>query len=340
MPITHKTITMPAKPNGAEARAHSNIALAKYWGKASVANNIPAVPSISVTLQAMTTTTSVRFDASIERDTLWLNGTLADDRATRRVSGLLDRVRAVSQATSFAFVRSDNDFPTASGLASSASAFAALAMAAVRAAGLPMDHAMISDLARRSSASAARSIFGGFVRLPAGNKDTALLPACQLCGSDHWDLRVVVCVVSDKSKAVASTDGMMHTAQTSPYYGAWLDLCAALSPRIERSILERDLPGLGEAAEQSALAMHACALSSAPGLLYFEPASIGCLHAVRSLRRNGLEAYATMDAGPHVKVLTSASNANEVETQMQQVPGVIRTIVSKIGGDANVEDLP
>jgi diphosphomevalonate decarboxylase len=132
-------------------RAHPNIALAKYWGKTEGDENAPAVPSLSVTLAGMTTETTLTLDPSLSRDEIVLNDVAAEGLAASRVVKLLDRVRALTGVTTFARVSSRNDFPTAAGLASSASGFAALALAATRAMGSSYGLGEISDLARRAS---------------------------------------------------------------------------------------------------------------------------------------------------------------------------------------------
>ena len=326
-------------PQGAIARAHANIAIAKYWGKSDVENNLPAVPSVSVTLSALTTTTTVRFSQELEQDELELNGAPASADAMRRATRMLNQVRELAGITHRAKIQSANDFPTASGLASSASAFAALSLASMRAAGLSIDRTLASDMARRASASAARSVWGGFVRLPAGSPGMTSLAAQQIAPPDHGDLSVVVAVTTEAKKATGSTDGMQHTSKTSPYYAAWIELSHVLSERVERAIMNRDLRELGEAAEHSALAMHACAMGAAPAILYFEPSTIACLKAVRALRASGIDAYATIDAGPHVKVITTSAHKEAVKAHMEKVPGVLRTIVSGVGGDAQVESI-
>lgn len=325
--MTHSTAT---------ARAHANIALAKYWGKSSTKTNMPAVPSLSVALDALSTTTTVVFDDSFSHDSVVINGKHQHDRPLERVTELLERVRKEAEIETRAQVTSSNNFPTSSGLASSASAFAALALASVKAAGLDWDATRISDLARRSSASAARSIFGGFVRLPAGDAQKTFLSAEPVAPAEHWDLKIVVAVVSEKPKAISSTVGMNHTQATSPYFSAWCDVCPGLLSRVELAIAQRDLVMLGEVAEQSALAMHASAMAAAPGILYFEPATVALLHAVRGMRRDGLVAYATMDAGPHVKVITTAPYTDDVVARLRTVVGVQHVIVASLGGPAMV----
>lgn len=325
----------------ARAVAHPNIALAKYWGKLDVEGNFPAVPSLSVTLSGMRTETTVRFDPRLGEDRLLLQGEPASASAAARMIALLDRVRNAAGFTTRAEVVSENDFPTASGLASSASGFAALALASVRAAGLDWDLAAVSDLARRSSASAARSIFGGFVALPAGETGLATLPAEPLLPSEHWDLVVVVAVVTERAKDVGSTEGMLRTARTSPLYEGWLRGAEGIYQRVRRALFDRDLEALGQAVEQSALAMHGSAMGADPPIVYFRPATIAALEAVRALRREGTLAYATIDAGPHVKVVTEASSLDVVAAAMKAVPGVERLIVARPGpGAVVVEEEP
>ncbi|MBW2405587.1 MAG: diphosphomevalonate decarboxylase, partial [Deltaproteobacteria bacterium] len=206
----------------ASARACANIALAKYWGKADVKRNIPAVPSISLTLDQLVTETRVRFDASVKADVVRLDGRRATAAEAERVTAMLDRVRREARLHLNAHVTSHNHFPTAAGLASSASGFAALAAAASAAAGLRFNARRLSALARASSASAARSIYGGFVELPAGSRGDANLAARPIAPPGHWNLRLIVAATEPGQKKVGSTEGMERSRKTSPYYEAWL----------------------------------------------------------------------------------------------------------------------
>jgi diphosphomevalonate decarboxylase len=321
-------------PNIATASAHPNIALAKYWGKREHGHNLPAVPSLSVTLDGMCTTTTVRFDRALERDVFLLAGAPAGDGPTGRVITMLDRVRAASGLALRAHVESVNDFPTAAGLASSASAFAALALAASAAAGLDATPARVSDLARRSSVSAARSALGGFVELRAGLPGDVDLPATQVAAPDHLALRVLVAVTREGPKPTLSTEGMLHTQRTSPYYPVWVDTAPALCDRVRAAVLAGDLEALGVAAEESALRMHAAAIAARPGLVYWAGATVEVMDEVRRLRARGTLAYFTIDAGPHVKVLTAPADAPAVEAALAAVPGVKRIIPTRPGGPA------
>lgn len=314
--------------------AHANIALAKYWGKRDVANNVPAVPSLSVTLEGMRTSTTLEVDASLTADTFELNGVAAPADALARTTALLDRVRREAKQVAFARVASRNDFPTASGLASSASGFAALALAAVHAYGLGWDAERTSDLARRSSASAARSLFGGFVELGNELPVSGVLGAKPVAPPEQLDVRVLVCVTSEGPKAVASTDGMGRTAKHSPYYAAWVERAPVMFRELKAALLANDLERVGDLTEASALAMHASAFAA--GVVYVTGATLLALTRVRELRASGLAAWATMDAGPHVKVLASRDDAAAVKDAMEKVPGVLRVLVAKPGAGAAV----
>lgn len=333
----------------AVALAHPNVALSKYWGKRAGAGNYPAVPSLSVTLAGLVTRTCVRFDGSLADDRLRLNvegttdcGAGDDGPATTgaplaRVVELLDRVRHASGERRRADVESRNDFPTSSGLASSASGFAALALAAVRAADLDWDAARVSDLARRSSASAARSVFGGFVELQAGDGvpgTDEMLAALPIAPSGHMPLAIVVAVTTTKSKSIGSTEGMRRTMESSPYAQAWLQEAPRLHGLLRAALLARDFERVGQLSEASALAMHASAIAA--GVTYWNGGTLETLATVAALRRSGTPAYATIDAGPHVKVLVRPEDVGSVRAALQATAGVLRVIDASPGEGARL----
>ena len=321
----------------ASAVAHPNIALTKYWGKVEGVNRMPSVPSLSMTLDAMSTRTQVTFDDALEQDQIVLNDQVASEKEGRRASELLDRVRAAAGIASKARVESANDFPTASGLASSASGFAALVVAAAKAAGLDWNATRLSDQARRSSVSAARSIFGGFATLSAGVSGLDVLSAEPIEGSIDWQVTIAVAVTTLKQKDVGSTEGMAHTSATSPYYPAWVANSPRLFERARRAVLARDLEALGVVAEESAFAMHASAMAAAPALIYFNPVTLAAIDRVRQLRKTGTQAYVTIDAGPHVKVLSRAADAPTVAAALREVAGVEKVLVAAPGGPAEAK---
>src|SRR4051794_31160461 len=323
------------------ALAGTNIALVKYWGKRDRTLNLPATGSLSLTLKELGTRTRVRFGAEPGPDRVTLNGAAADPRTQRRVTDLLDRVRRRAGITAAAEVATDNSVPTASGLASSASGFAALALAASRAAGLALSPAELSELARLGSGSAARSIFGGFVVMARGERadgrDAVAAPIDNPAGG--WDLRLVVAVTAAGEKPLGSTEAMEHTARTSPFYAAWVAAADADLAEARAAIAARDLPRLGAVAERSALRMHATAMSADPAILYWNPATLGAVRATLALRGRGIAAYFTIDAGPHVKILCAPADAALVAAELGVVPGVLRTITASPGPGARIVDM-
>jgi len=333
----HEPGIEPRSQRTARAIAHPNIALAKYWGKREGEGNVPAVPSLSVTLSGMSTTTKVSFDDTLVDDELVLNGVPQESgaRTKIRASQLLDRVRASASAatrTSRARIVSVNDFPTASGLASSASGFAALALAAVRAADLDWTAERVAELARRSSASAARSIFGGFVELDGGASSEGAARA--VAPPSALDLRVLVCVTTEEAKATSSTDGMKITQRESPYYAAWVADAPVVHRDLRAALLAGDFTRVGVFAERSALAMHACAMAA--GIVYVTGATLAALAEVRAMRASGLEVYATIDAGPHVKCLVRTPDVAAARARLEAVPGVLRLIETAPGEGARI----
>lgn len=312
-----------------KAVAHSNIALAKYWGKADRVRNLTAVPSLSLTLAALRTTTSVSFDENLPSDELTLGGVAAFGRPLQRVIQLLDTVRDIVGVNTRARVESNNDFPTAAGLASSASGFAALAMAATRAASLESSLSEVSALARAASASAARSVFGGYVSLAARAES-----AERVAEGSAFPLEMLVAVTVSGEKETGSTDGMGHTQDTSPYYPAWVESAPAIYQAVRQAVESSDFDALGPAVEHSALAMHASMLAARPALIYFAPATLRVMERVRAFRKSGGRAYFTMDAGPHVKVLVEPSAAPELELELAKLEGVSQVLRSAAGPDA------
>jgi diphosphomevalonate decarboxylase len=324
----------------AVAVAHPNVALSKYWGKRDGPGNYPAVPSLSVTLSGLSTRTSVRFDNSLLEDVVILNGEPSVGRVRERATSLLDRARAAAGDSRRAEVVSQNDFPTASGLASSASGFAALALAAVRAIGLDWAESRVSDLARRSSGSAARSVFGGYVVLdaaPVGVTEDCVLPAVSVAPADILPLTVLVCMTTELPKATGSTAGMIETLRRSPYASAWLEEAPRIHARLRAALLAGDFATVGELAEASSLAMHASAIAA--GLVYWNGATLDLLGVVRRLRESGLEVFASVDAGPHVKVLLRETDQDVVRAAIDSVSGLKQVVRARPGPGAALESV-
>lgn len=325
----------------ATARACANIALVKYWGKRDGTLNLPQAGSLSLTLDGLVTVTTVAWTNAIAHDTVELGGQPASAKDATRVLALIQDIRRARGISAHCLVRSTNRFPTASGLASSASGFAALVLAALHADGGNTTERELSVWARRGSGSAARSLFGGLVRMHPGERaDGEDAFATRITGAPAGfvdDLRMIVAVVGGGTpKTHGSRDAMNHSAATSPLHDAWVALVPRDLARAEAAIAGGDLRALGEVAEANALAMHATAMAARPAIIYWQPATLAALAEVRALRARGVDAWATMDAGPHVKVLTRAADAAAVTSALAQVPGVDRTITCQAGPDALV----
>jgi diphosphomevalonate decarboxylase len=328
-------------PQSVTARAGTNIALVKYWGKRDAALNLPAAGSLSLTLASLGSETTVRFarDAceADGRDRVLLADQPADERFAGRVRRFLDLVRARAGIAFPAQVRTSNTVPTAAGLASSAAGFAALALAASRAAGLRLAETELSELARRGSGSAARSIFGGFVEMAAGSRsDGSDAVARPLLDETAWDVRLCVAITASGEKAIGSTTAMAETARTSPYYPAWLASVPGDLDQARTAVANHDLAWLGAVAERSATRMHACAMAADPHILYWNPATLAAIATVKTLRSDGVPAYFTIDAGPHVKVICETLHASKIEAALAATPGVMRVLQLAPGPGARV----
>ncbi len=334
-------MTDSSLPKFVTARAGTNIALVKYWGKRDKALNLPATGSLSLTLADLGSETTVRFagDAgeSDGSDRVVFGDRAADRKFAERVRVFLDLVRARAELALPAEVVTSNTVPTAAGLASSAAGFAALALAASRAAGLQLSPAELSELARRGSGSAARSIFGGFAEMSAGTRaDGSDAVARDLLGESAWNIRLCVAITAEGAKAIGSTAAMERTAQTSPYYQGWLASVPTDLAQARAAVVARDLAGLGAVAERSALRMHACAMAADPYVLYWNPATLAAIATVKQLRASGTAAYFTIDAGPHVKVLCASADAHLVAQALDTTPGVMRVLSLAPGPGAHI----
>jgi len=312
-------------------RARANIALIKYWGKANEVLNTPAVGSLSITLDKLWSDTEVVFDKALAADELVLNGQRRPEQL-ERVSNCLDLIRTATGVGYYAHVTSDNNFPTGAGLASSASGFAALTVAAAQAVGLDLSRRELSVIARQGSGSAARSLFGGFVEMHAGTaldgQDSFAEP---LMAAESWPLEVVIAVTERREKKVSSRAGMTASAATSPYYPAWVATSDADLKIGRQAILSNDFEVLAAVAEHSCLKMHAAAMANQPPLFYWNSATVMCMAAVRELRESGHAVFFTVDAGPQLKAVCEPACRALVVESLRGLPGVANVIVSGLG---------
>lgn len=319
----------------ATAVAHPNIALIKYWGKSNVEQNMPAVGSLSITLDGLTTTTSVGFDSELEEDEFLFGGRTAPEM-DGRVTRCLDLVRDRVGAHICAKVESNNDFPTAAGLASSASGFAALVVAADTALSASIPRAELADMARRASGSAARSIFGGFVELSLTPDGPLQTETRQILESAQWPLEVAVAVTETGPKEIGSTEGMVHTEQTSPFFADWVHSSGKDLAEARRAIERREFEALAAVSESSCLKMHAVMMSARPGLVYWNGATVECIRRVRELRADGVPVFFTVDAGPQVKAVCTPEVFDRVAADLTAIEGVEQVLPSGLGDGARV----
>ena len=318
----------------ATALAHPNIAFIKYWGDLDPCLRLPANGSLSMNLDGLETRTQVSFDAALPADSLSVNGQEVSGAGLARVSELLERVRQRAGMRLPARVESENNFPMGAGIASSASAFAALALAASHAAGLRLSEAELSRLARTGSGSACRSVPGGFVEWQAGQQDEESY-AFSIAAPEHWRLVDCIVLVSQAHKLVGSTEG--HAlALTSPLQAGRvadaprrLDIC-------RRAVCERDFAALAEVVELDSNLMHAVMITSTPPLFYWQPATLAVMRAVQAWRAQGLPACYTIDAGPNVHVLCPEEAVGEVASRLRRLKGVKQVLTAAPGGAARL----
>jgi len=296
------------------AFAPSNIALCKYWGKRDGALNLPVNSSLSISLGHLGTRTELRLrDEAGKMPAVHLNGELQppDSSFAQRTTAFLDLFRPMLGNAAFE-VRTENNIPTAAGLASSASGFAALVMALDDLAGWGLDGKQLSMLARLGSGSASRSVFDGFVQWHAGTNPDGSDSFAEPFSKPWKEFRIGVLELSNARKPVGSRDGMNRTVATSELYKSWPRQAAADLEAIRAAIDARDFPMLGKTAERNALAMHATMMAAWPPLLYLQPETIEQIHKVQRVRADGLEVYLTIDAGPNIKLLFLEENGDKV----------------------------
>ena len=319
----------------ATARACANIAFIKYWGNSNHDMRLPANTSLSMNLAGLHSTTSVRFNSKLDSDSLTLNGEAATATQFERVSTHLDHMRQLAEIDARAEVTSENSFPMGAGIASSASAFAALTLAACAAAGLDLPERELSRLARMGSGSASRSVPGGFVEWHMGSDHQSSF-AESIAPPEHWDLVDLIAIVSEAHKAVGSTAG--HSlAESSPLQSARLDDTERRLEECRSALLERDFATFAGVVEQDTLQMHAVMMTSNPPLLYWQPATFRVMQAVSEMRnQQGLQACFTIDAGPNVHVICPSSDADAVEDRLTRLQGVERVLRATVGNAAQL----
>ncbi len=312
-------------------RAHTNIALIKYWGKRNEELFLPMNSSLSLTLDAFYTDTQVTFDDTLESDFFSLDNIEQSEIETEKITNFLNLFRNRANIETKACVKSYNHVPTAAGLASSASAFSALAGAANVATGLNLDLRELSTLARQGSGSATRSIYGGFVEWHMGENNLSDSSFAIPVNDASWDIGMIVIAVNTGKKKLSSRIGMKQTIETSPFYSSWVETATEDIIKIKQAIKQHDFITLGEITESNGMKMHATMLGAFPPISYWEPDSVKAIQKVREIRDNGIPCYVTMDAGPNVKVLCRKTDMIKIEHKLLETFERQQIISSDVG---------
>lgn len=316
--------------------AHPNIALIKYWGKRNASLHLPTKSSIALTLDALYTQTTIKASDK-EHDSIMLNAAIAPERLAHPIIQFIQHVKQLYHINQSIAVTTSNNFPTAAGLASSASGFAALALALNDFFSLQTTPQELSILARYGSGSASRSICGGFSLWHKGLCDDGSDSyAEQLFPATHWpELRVIVVVVNQTCKTISSRDAMQQSVATSPSYADWIKKSEDRIDLMKQGIAEKNIHLIGELAEQDCLDMHQTMHDSKPPINFFVPATYTIIRTIRELRhKQSIPCYFTIDAGPNVKILCFEKNVTTILEQLYEINGVINCMTSKIGEQA------
>ena len=321
----------------ATARAHPNIAFIKYWGNSDHQLRLPANSSLSMNLDQLHTTTTVQWSADDASDSVTINGQPANDQARQRVSEHLQLLRGRFGTNRFARVQSQNNFPMGAGIASSASAFAALTLAAAAALGERPSERELSTLARRGSGSAARSIPFGYVEWFAADSHEQSY-AETFVDADYWELVDVIAIVSRAHKRIGSTAGHA-TADTSVLQKTRIEDAPRRLHAAKQAIIKRDFARFAQVVEEDSNLMHAVMMTSRPPLFYWQPTSLAVMNAVRQWREtDGIQVCSTLDAGPNVHCICAKDDAETVKTRLGELSAAIEVIAAAAGPGAFILD--
>ncbi|OGM09498.1 diphosphomevalonate decarboxylase [Candidatus Woesebacteria bacterium RBG_13_34_9] len=310
----------------ATAVSPANIAFIKFWGKKNPKINLPFNNSISMNLSKCLTFTSVEFSPRFRSDRVYVDGKRLEGDEIFRVLSIIDIVREKSNISWCVKVVSKNNFPSSAGIASSASAFSALALAACSAAKLKLSQKEISILARLGSGSASRSVIDGFAEWVKG-KNNSNSYAVQIATQGHWDLRDIVAVVEKERKKKSSTEGHA-VALTSPFFKIRQKIIYQRIRNLKKALLTKNFKKFGELLEEEAIELHIIAMTSKPPIFYWNKGTIAVIDKVMELREKGVLAYFTIDAGPNVHVICKANDTKRVKQNLVRIPNVLFTIVN------------
>lgn len=317
------------------AVAPSNIAFIKYWGRKDEKLRLPENASISMNLSNLLTTTTVEFSKTFKEDEIIINGVKEKNEGSRAIKHL-DKIRSLAKINFKVKVKTRNNFPTGTGLSSSASGFAALTVAACTAAGLKLSEKELSILARVGSGSACRSIPDGFVEwLDGDTSETSY--GISLYPENYWDIVDVVVVVSKNKKEISTTEGQ-KLASSSPFFPVRLERIKEKIKLIKKYLKEKDFKNFGELVEAEALELHAIMLTSIPSLIYWLPGTLKVMHAVKRWRQEGLQVYFTLNTGQDIHLICQKKDQELVTKKAKEISDVQRTIINYPSKGAHIVD--
>lgn len=320
--------------NKVTAVSPANIAFIKYWGKKNPKLNIPYNDSISMNLDSCLTKTTTEFDPKLKKDGVFIGGVEVEGDKRQRVVKILDLIRRKANIKTYATVKSENNFPSDAGIASSASGFSALALSASGAAGLSLSEKELSRLARMGSGSACRSIPDGFTLWKKGKDDLSSF-AFQIAPPGFWDLRDVIAVTSTEGKKVSSGEGH-ELATSSPYFALRIKNMGRRISNLKKALLEKDIKKFGSLMEEEAIDLHLMAMSSKPPVYYWNGGTLEVMHEVIRLRENGIFCYFTMDAGSNVHIICLGKDEPKVKNAIKKLPLVKNVISNKVGKGSRI----
>ena len=313
------------------AIAHPNFALIKYWGKSNFYENIPAMGSISVVVDAMKSETTVSFPPELKKDTWVLNK--VEQPSLGHLEPSLQYLRSMSPMRQSCLIESTNNFPTAAGLASSASGTASFVKAMSQCLEIQPKRKQMIKATMLGSGSAPRSLFSGFVHLDFFE---GALDCMTILNPEEWPLKVIVCLTSLERKSVSSRDGMEISRKTSSFYKDWVnnhyqDIELALS-----AIASRNLKTLGTVAQENCLKMHEVMKTSQPSIDYWNMTTHSVVKSIETMQDDGLDIFYTIDAGPQVKIICKSDLTEEVCSAMKKISGIKSIIECGLGQGARL----
>ena len=311
-------------------RTSPNIALIKYWGKRNTIKNLPAVDSISITLDNLWTEMNVMFSSELSNDELFINEKKQNNIS--RVKNCIDSI--CGEQRDYASIMSRCNFPISAGLASSSSSFSALVVAINSLMKKKWNTQLLANQAGSVSGSAARSILGGIVKL---NNEPEKIRITQLLSPNDWPLRVVIAITDKKEKAISSSKAMKLSADTSPFYSSWVEGQNDDIKEANSFISKKDFEGLASISEHNCMKMHSIMWTTRPSIVYWNATTIDCMQAIRDLQRNGESVFFTIDAGPQIKAICLPENEEKIAKKLNEIKGVQSIMTSGLGSGPIIE---